>query len=198
MIRFIYLLTLSFATTIVLAQPPINKDSKSFSDGLGAADYSFNVGSSVGSSFNNSFYFNNYFSPNAKFDLTKKVSLVVGVGVSYTQLNNFPVYNNEFKNERTDGSQTSFFTYASGIYKLNNKVNLNATVYLEDAIINTPNSPALSQQYKDVSVGINYNVNKHFSINAQMQLSNRPYQNSYQNGYSGFGHSSPFGYSPFF
>ena len=175
-----------------------NKQFNSFSDKLGAADYSFNVGSQVGTLFNNSYYLSNYFSPNAKLDLTKKISVVVGVGVAYTQMNHMPVYNNEFSTDFINASQTSFYTYASGIYKLNPKINLNATILMEEAFINTPETPmALKKQYKDVSFGVNYNVNKHFSINAQMQFSDRPH-NTYNNRYSRFGNIQPFGYPPFY
>ncbi len=199
MIKYILFILFSFVGIALMSQTSnqYNKSNKAFSNKLGAANYSFNVGSQVGTSFNNSYYLSNYFSPNAKIDLTKKLSLVVGVGVAYTQLHGIPVYNNEVNNEVTNASVTSFYTYASGIYQLNQKVNVNATILLEDAMVNSPGSPTLQKQYKDVSFGINYNVTNHFSINAQMHFSDRP-QYGYNRSYSGFGGNSSFGYSPFF
>ena len=92
----IIIILIAFTT---FSQPPESFSSnkkKSFSEGLGELEYSFNVGSQVGTSFNNSYYWSNYFSPNAKFDLTKKLSVVVGVGASYSQINsNMLLYNNE-------------------------------------------------------------------------------------------------------
>ncbi len=198
MAKYTLFIILSFASIALMAQNSTQtKKNSAFSNGLGAADYSFNVGSQVGTSFNNSYYLSNHFSPNAKINLTKKLSLVVGVGVSYTQMNNIPIYNNELGKEFINASQTSFYTYASGIYKLNSKVNVNATILLEDAMINSPGTPTLQKQYKDVSVGINYNVTPHFTINAQMQFSDRP-QYGYNRSYSGFGVGSPYGFTPFF
>jgi len=182
--------------TLLIAQKATN--SKSFSDGLGAADYSFNVGTEVGTSFKDSYYFSNYFSPNVTFDVTKRFSIVAGIGVRYTQLNNMPIYNSEFKYEPTNATLTSFYTYASGIYKLTPKVNLNATVLFEDGTLNYPEtSMAMKNQYKDLSFGVNYNVTRHFSINAQMHMSDRP-QNNYYNGNSQYGVMSPIFNSPFY
>ncbi|MDA3894263.1 MAG: hypothetical protein PF517_21595 [Salinivirgaceae bacterium] len=169
-----------------------------FSKGLGAADYSFDIGTEVGTALNDSYYFSNYFSPSAKFDITKKFSIIAGVGARYTQLNNYPMFNNEYYLEKTNATLTSFFTYASGIYKLSNKVNVNATVLVDENILNIPDAPmALQKQYKDVSLGVNYNVTRNFSINAQMHISDRPYNRNF-NSHTNFGLNSPFGYSPLF
>lgn len=198
MTKYIFIVIFNIIGINLMSQnnETINKNN-GFSSGLGAVDYSFNLGSQVGSSFNNSYYLSNYFSPNAKINLTNKFSIVVGVGASFTQMHNVPVYNNEFNIELANTSQTSLFTYASGIYKLNQKVNINATILLEEAMTNIPGSPTLHNQYKDVSLGINYNVNKHFTINAQMQFSDRPYNSRYGHS-TGFGTTSPFGFSPFY
>jgi hypothetical protein len=185
-----------FIINITYSQPPKNfkkNTKKSFSEGLGKPEYSFNASSQVGTSFNNSYYWSNYFSPNAKIDFTKRLSVVVGVGASYSQLNgNMLSYNNEISLQNQNLQQTSFFSYASGMYKLTAKVNVNATVFYENATIQGKNSPVINKQYKDVSVGVNYNVTKHFSINAQIQFSSRPHNNFYNNGYSNFS-TTPFG-----
>ncbi len=189
-----------FLTSALFAQfsESYNKKNKSFSNGLGAADYSFNVGSQVGTTFKNSYYFSNYFAPSARLDLTKRVSVEAGIGTQLTQLNNLPVLKSDLSAESLDGTITSFFAYASGNYKLTEKVNFNATVMYEDAMLKGQNnSVALNKQYKDVSLGLNYNITNHFSINAQMQLSNRPYSNYYYNN-SPFGTGSPIGYHPFY
>lgn len=199
MTKYTLLLFCNIIGITILAQNSYqtNKKNKNFSDGLGAVDYSFNVGTQVGTSFNNSYYLSNYFSPNAKLDLTKRFSVVIGVGASYTQMHNVPIYNNELSIEHINTSQTSLFTYVSGIYKLTPKVNLNATILFEEAMINTPGAPTMHNQYKDVSLGINYNINNHFSINAQMNFSDSPYNNRY-NSPMRFGTNSPFGHSPFY
>jgi hypothetical protein len=196
MTRYFSLVIAIFIGNFLFAQNA--NHNKGFSEGLGAADYSFNVGTEVGTTFKNSYYISNYFSPNAKFDVTKKFSLVVGIGVNYTQMNNMHIYTNEFNSMYTNANVTSFYTYASGIYKLSPRVNLNATVFLEDATFNSPESKmVMNNQYKDLSFGVNYNVTKHISFNAQMHLSDRP-QNIYNPGNSQFGVSTPFNNSPFY
>ena len=194
MLKHILIFIYSLLAISIYAQN--NDKNSSFSDGLGTIDYSFNIGTQVGTSFNNSYYLSNYFSPNAKLNLSKRFSIIVGVGAAYTQMNNMPIFDSELNTRLVDASKTSFFTHASGIYKLTHKVNLNATILFEEALINIPSSPTLNKQYKDVSFGVNYNVNKHVTINAQMQFSDRPYMD--RNNNMGFGMNSPFGYSPFY
>lgn len=196
--KVLTIIALIAVNAICFGQENSNENITGFSSDLGAADYTFNVGTSVGSSLNNSYWFNNYFSPSAKFDLTKKFSVVAGVGVSYSQFHNVLMLDNEYNLQKTNANITSIFTYAGGIYKLNNKVNLNATVLFDENIMTSPETPvALQKQYKDVSLGLNYNVTKYISINAQMHISDRPV-NRYSNSFNSFGASSPFGYTPIF
>lgn len=194
MIKYLYLLAFTSIGLNLMAQ----RANSSFSEGLGAADYSFNIGSQVGTAFNGGYYLSNYFAPSATFDLTKKFSIVVGLGVNYTQMNNMPMYVNEYDTERVNAAQTSFFAYASGIYKLSPKVNLNATLLTEEALINSQHTNmAYNKKYNDLSLGVNYNVTRNFSINAQMHYSDRPI-NNYINTLTNFGGISPFGRSPIY
>lgn len=194
----IYFIAFAFTASAQLKSNTEHKN-KSFSEGLGAADYSLNIGTSVGTSFNNSYWHNSCFSPSAKFDVSKKFSIIAGIGVSYTQFNNILLLNNDFSLQKSNAQITSFFTYASGVYKLNSKVNVNATVLLDENII-TPNESmtAFKKQYKDVTLGVNYNVTQNFSINAQMHISDRPGSRYRDNNLMNFGTNSPFGYTPLY
>jgi hypothetical protein len=177
-----------------------NNLKKPYSNGLGAVDYDFQVGTQAGFSSGNASFLNTYFSPSAKFDVTKKFSIVAGVGTSFTQLNNYTMLNQEGNLTKTDAKITSIYSYASGIYKVSPKVNVNAGVFVEQVFTNMPgNEPALNNQYKDITLGINYNVTRHISFNAQIQFSDRPnqYYNSYQRssgnqGFQGFQGGSVF------
>ena len=173
---------------------------KPFSKGLGNVDYNFQVGTQTGFSRGNASFLNTYFTPSAKVDVSKKFSIIAGIGTSFTQLNNYSLLNKEGNVTHTDAKVTSVYTYASGIYKLTPKVNVNAGVMMEKVYTNIPgNGPALNNAYKDITLGINYNVSRHVSFNAQIQISDRPYQhfNSYQQSYGMQGFQGFSGFPPF-
>lgn len=186
---------------MLMAQMALSKNqAKPFSTSLGAADYHFEVGTQAGFSSDKSSFLTTYFSPSATFDVTKKFSIVAGVGASFTQLNNITVLNYDKSLAKTDATVTSVYTYATGIYKLNQKVNIYGGVMVEQVFTNPQSNYApINNKYKDVSLGINYNVNRHISFNAQVQFSDHPYQtrNPYQRstgmqGFQGFSGCSPF------
>lgn len=187
---------------LLMAQlAPSKSQSKPFSNSLGAADYHFEVGTQAGITSQKSSFLTTYFSPSATFDVTKKFSIVAGIGASFTQLNNITVLNYDNSLTKTDATVSSIYTYATGIYQLNPKVNVYGGVMVEQVFTNPQGNYApMNNRYKDVSLGINYNVNRHISFNAQIQFSDHPYQNNnpYQraNGMQGFQGFS--GFSPFY
>jgi|GEM_PF-4453056 hypothetical protein len=199
--KLVFTLLSSLFPFILIAQmASSNKQTKPFSNNLGAADYHFEVGTQAGFSSDKSSFLTTYFSPSATFDISKKFSIVAGVGASFTQLNNITVLNYDKSMTKTDATVSSVYTYATGIYQLNPKVNIYGGVMVEQVFTNPQSNYApINNRYKDVSLGINYNVNRHISFNAQVQFSDYPYQtrNTYQRttgmqgfqGYSGF---SPF------
>lgn len=173
------------------------KQNQPFSNGLGASDYNFEVGTQAGFSSHNASFFTTYFSPSAKFDVTKKFSIVAGIGASFTQLNNVPVLNYDLSTQKTNATVSSIYSFASGIYQVNNKLNIYGGVLVEQVYTNPQGNYApMNNRYKDVNIGINYNVNRHISFNAQIQFSDRPhsYSNSFQrtNGMNGFYGNSAF------
>jgi hypothetical protein len=196
------LILLNLLPFLVMAQFSASKNqSKPFSKGLGAADYHFEIGTQAGFSSNKSSFYTTYFSPSATFDITKKFSIVAGVGASFTQLNNATVLNYDMSTSKTDATISSVYSYASGIYQVNSKMNIYGGILVEQVYSNPQGNYApMNNRYKDVNLGINYNVNRHISFNAQIQFSDRPhsYYNSFQqtNGLNGFqGYS---GFSPFY
>ncbi|MBI9068188.1 MAG: hypothetical protein JEZ09_12920 [Salinivirgaceae bacterium] len=198
--KFIIIVIIGISPIFIFGQDnDFKKQKSSFSDKLGADDYDFIVGSSVGTSFNDSYFFNNYFSPSAKFKLTKKFSTTVGVGVSYVNMNNMPFLNSEFNMEKKDLTMTSFYAYAIGNYSISKKMNLYTSILVEDATYNMKeNSYVANKQYKDLSIGVNYQLSSKVTINAEFQFSDRPYSthNRYSNNL--FGEYSPFNTTPFY
>lgn len=150
-------------------------------------DYSFTLGSSVGFSSDRSFIFHNYFSPSKSFQLNKKFNLTTGIGVSNTQWNNIPEFNNEFQLITTDINYSSIYFYTASSYKLSPKLNLNSTVRVEHLFIhsdNELNADNMQTNFKDLSIGFDYQVTSHFSFNAQMHFTDRPFNAwGYQNFY---------------
>jgi len=170
------------------------KNPQSFSSESVKPDYSFLIGTQVGTSFNHSSWVNSYFAPSASIDLTSKLSIQAGIGVSVTQLYHIPYYSELNGLTKSNGAMTSMFAYASGIYKLNSKVNLNATALMEKNYLNfNQNNATIENRFNEMSVGLNYNVTPHFSFNAQVGFSNRP---TYMNPYfsSGLYPGSSFGF----
>jgi hypothetical protein len=143
------------------------------------SNYSLNIGSQVGTTFNNDYYFRNYISPSANIKLSNRLSLNIGIGTSFTQTNN-SINNNEIN--YFNGNYSSIYTYISGTYRLTPKVNINASYLYENVMLKDSKNMTINKQYKDISLGLDYSVNKHFYINAQMQFSDRPnFYNPYNN-----------------
>ncbi|MGE4290142.1 MAG: hypothetical protein AB7E36_15765 [Salinivirgaceae bacterium] len=195
MIRFNILLILltSFGTHLPAQWSKTQANSpQAFSKKLLGNEVKFEAGTSVGVSSNRSFFLQNYFSPSKSFQLNKKLTLVAGVGVVNTQLNNLPVYNADYTLTTTDMNFTSMYTYARGIYQLNQKVYLNTQVAYEHLLLTNTELPGTQQtNFKELSFGLNYRPSKNFSFNAGFQFSDRPY-NPFRYGYG-----SPFGSYPF-
>jgi long-subunit fatty acid transport protein len=165
---------------------------QAFSKKLSGDEVKFEAGTSVGVSSDRSFFLQNYFSPSKSFQLNKKLTLVAGVGLVNTQVNNLPVLNTENTLSTTNLNFTSAYTYARGIYQLNPKVYLNTQVAYEHLFITSAELPGTQQtNFKELSFGLNYRPSKNFSFNAGFQFSDRPF-NPFRYGYG-----SPFGSYPF-
>jgi hypothetical protein len=165
--------------------------SRGFSKKLPGDEVKFEAGTSLGVSSDRSFFLQNYFSPSKSFKLNKKLTLVAGVGVVNTQLNNLPVYNANYTLTTTDMNFTSMYTYARGIYQLNPKVYLNTQVAYEHLQLTSTELPCTRQiHYKDLSFGLSYRPSKNVSFNAEFQFTDRPYNPFH------YGYGSPFRFYP--
>lgn len=138
-------------------------------------DYTFQLGTQVGSGFNHTTWFNTYFAPSVNFNLTRKLTVNAGIGVSTTQLYHLPFYSESGDLTRTNGSVNSIFAYASGNYQLNPKFNLLASALVEKNYLNfSQNNLNFEKQFHEMTIGFNYNIAPHVSFNAQVGFSNRP------------------------
>ncbi len=162
-----------------------NHSSNSFSKGLVDDGFQFDAGTAATISSDKSFLLQNYFSPSKHFYLNKKFSLVAGVGIINTQWNNIQLFNQDNSLSSTNLNFTSLYTYATGLYKLNQKTTLNTHLNYEYVLLNSSQSPnLLINNYKELSFGVNYHVTPKFSFNAQFTFSDKPYHpfNYYNSG----------------
>jgi hypothetical protein len=197
MTRFIYVLFLAFfllalGLNHVNGQVPnsglYGASKPSFNSGLGAPKVNVNVGSQVGTSFNNNYWFTNYIAPTVNFDLTKRFTLQLSTGVAYTSMHNMPAY------EAPDGSfmspvnSISAFARVSGLYKLNEKTMLSGSALFEQTTISYTN-PSASQYYlNDFSIGVHYKPTANVHLNASFGVSNGPVNNFNSTGYGAGGY----------
>ncbi|MCK9209001.1 MAG: hypothetical protein M0P66_17955 [Salinivirgaceae bacterium] len=178
----------------LMAQSTDNSTNTEFSKGLGTNGYHLTIGSQVVFGSNHLFFMNHYINPTAKFDLTKKFSVIAGVGTSFTQFSGLPMLTSEGSITKTDMNITHLYAYAIGLYQLNPKLNLTVGAAVNQDFIKTesPVFNTTTNKYKDVMLGIDYKVSRHISFNAQMQFSDNPYRQyfhpfSHQTGFDSFG-----------
>lgn len=149
--------------------------------------YSLNVGTQLGTAFNGGFFHNNYFSPAATINTKGPVAVTVGVGAAYTQLKSLLLNNSSENNQESAIGATSLFAYAHGLYKVSPKIHLNASLLMEETMMNSPSTPAMQQRIKEMQVGVNYQLAPSVTINAQFGYSNRPFYSSFS-GFRGLGY----------
>lgn len=193
--RWLFGLIIGLPIITIAQNFDFEKQSKGFSDGLGVEDVSIQVNSSVGTAFKNSYFLNNSFIPSLTFDVSKRFSTQVGIGTSISNYNNFPLLNNEWEYESQSFNRVSFFAYVSGNYEIKQNLNIYSLIMVEDVNYSfESNSPVINRQYKDVTVGINYAITPKVSINAEINVSDRPLNSFNYFGNQSFGLHNNFAY----
>ncbi len=155
-------------------------------------DYSLNVGMQVGTSFNNSYFTNNYIVPTVSFDLTNRVKLLAGIGYSFSRIDNMTFLNPNLELQTTSLNIHSISAFSTLAYELSPKTSVYASVLVEQSSFGYSSISTFNKTFTEGSLGLNYKVTPNISFNAQVSYGNRPYCNGSfsPNGYRtnpGFG-----------
>jgi len=139
-------------------------------------DYSLNAGFLVGTGFSKSFFTTQYLVPTATVQLSKKIKTNIGIGYAYQRYNG-RLYLPE--GELTDGivSTQTLFGYSSLVYSLTDRTDIVGSIIF--AYGQSKSSSELNSQtmnYKEATLGVNYKLTDHISINAQVGYGNYPTQ----------------------
>jgi hypothetical protein len=118
-----------------------------------------------------------YVAPNLSYLITPRFSLSAGVGFEYTSL--YPLYSmpNE---ENTMLPMTRAFLYASGSYLLTERLMITGSVYktINDVPKLSKYSRPMNYSYQGVGLGIQYQINRNFSIGFHVRMNNMSYPSS--------------------
>lgn len=158
------------------------------------------IGSQVGTSFNNSFWFSSYIAPSLSYKMSDRFTVAAGIGFSNTQLNNTYLVTNNNEVIPSNGNFNSMFGYVSGIYQLSNNLKVSANYSFENQLNVPADLDGLNQQVQSGSFGVHYKVNRFISLDAQIGVSNSALPNNYgmSNGVLGGNPFNSFYRSPFF
>lgn len=156
--------------------------------------FGLDVGAFAGFSSYSGELFGTYVSPKVNYRLTPKFSLTVGgtFVTAYGSPYNFSSNEGSFNNPQANFTRS--FLYASGAYKLTDRLIISGTVYKEiNAFNQYPNaSKTNSNDYQGMIMGVDYKIGENFFIQGQIEISNDPYSR-YHNpgsfGGGGFGNS---------
>ena len=140
-------------------------------------NYSVTLGSSV-SSINKNTSLNYFAAPNFNYSINDKLKLNFGTVYMNSSLNYYPVFNNEIQ-QTLPTNITQYTIYAQSQYQLNSKIKLTSSVLCStnNFTNNKLNSNAFNFNEKEMTLGINYSINKNMHVGAQISISNR-YNNS--------------------
>lgn len=162
--------------------------------------FGMDVGAFAGfGSYSGAFY-GTYISPKVKYSLTPKFTLAVGGTIvnSYGSLYYYPTAEGSLNNPQANFTRS--FLYASGAYKLTDRLIISGTVYKEiNAFNQNPTgSKTNSNDYQGMIMGVDYKIGENFFIQGQIEISNDPYSRYHPGtaGYSGFGNNSMFDSHP--
>lgn len=118
-----------------------------------------------------------YVAPNLSYLVTPRFSLSAGIGYEYASI--YPLYNIPDAGN-TMLPMTKLFLYTKGNYLLNERLMLTGSVY--KSMIDVPrlsqNSRPFNYNYQGVDVGIQYQINKNFSIGFHMRMNNMSFSSS--------------------
>ncbi len=151
--------------------------------------FGLDVGAFAGYSSYSGEFFGTYISPKVNYRLTTKFSLTVGGTIvnSYGSLYYYPSTESSFNNPQANFTRS--FLYASGAYKLTERLIISGTVYKEiNAFNQNPyGSESNSNDYQGMIMGVDYKIGEHFFIQGQIEISNDPYSQYHQPGSFGGG-----------
>lgn len=139
------------------------------------------TGIEVGTSFMYSpknFYGPSYYvAPRLSYRVTPRFLLSAGIGLEYSGL--YPLYSTP-EPENNMLPMTRLFLYTQGSYLLNERLILSGAVY--KSMIDVPrlsqNMQPYNYDYQGVDIGIQYQINRNFSVGFHMRMSNTNYPSS--------------------
>jgi hypothetical protein len=118
-----------------------------------------------------------YVAPNLSYLVTPRLTISAGIGFEYSTL--YPLYNipNE---ENTMLPMTRAFLYARGSYLLTERLVVTGSVYktINDVPKLSQYSRPMNYNYQGIDLGIQYQINRNFSIGFNMRMNNMSYPSS--------------------
>lgn len=136
-------------------------------------NYSVTLGSSI-SSVNDNTSLNYYVAPSFNYSFNDKLNLYFGTAYMNGSLNYLPISNDETQ-QTLSTNITRYTIFVQGQYQLNSKIELTSSVvYSTNNFRNNQlNSDAFNFNEKEMTLGINYSINKNVHVGAQISISNR-------------------------
>ncbi|MBE9468768.1 MAG: hypothetical protein IMY72_10695 [Bacteroidetes bacterium] len=136
-------------------------------------NYSVTLGTSI-SSVNDNTFLNYYVAPNFNYSVNDKLNLYFGTAYMNGSLNCCPISNKEIQHTLSTNI-TRYTIFAQGQYQLSSKIALTSSVVYSTNNFrsNKLNSDAFNFNEKEMTLGINYSINKNMHVGAQISISNR-------------------------
>jgi hypothetical protein len=146
-------------------------------------NFGLQMGTSVGTNFNNGAIWNNFIAPTINYQLTPRLNVRAGTMFIHSNFNTFAFGAGETATPvRTTATQTLLFT--QGQYQVNERLSLTGTAYYNINQFNTPrmNPQATNFNSKGMSMYAEFKVTPNFSFGAGAQISNG--NSMFNNGFS--------------
>lgn len=182
-----------------LTEPAFNSSSAATGFNTSIAPLNFNLvtGMRFGT-LGSGGYMESFLSPSLIMPLNKQLSISAGISYSNTQYNNVSMLNPSGEFERYSGSLNTITMYASGLYRINEKLTFTGSAYktVNPALNSRLNPSALRMEAQGFSVGVGYQLNDKTFIGAEIryQESNsnilNPFGDPYYDSFRGLGRSS--------
>ena len=162
------------------------------------AKFNLQTGASFSSGFGGGSLFSTYLAPSFSQDLGKKFTLSAGAVINNTTFNNTATFNQDGQLSPVSGNLTTFTLYASGSYKVNDKLTLSGSAFktINPAFNARLNPDNIRMEAQGMSFGIGYQVGENVHIGAEIRMQQgggnlySPYGNSfgspYQSGFYGY------------
>jgi hypothetical protein len=136
--------------------------------------------------------FTSYVAPNFGYSLTPKFRINAGISIMNTNISGFMPYYSFLNEQKASGNFTSALIYVNGLYKLNERLTLNGSMYKQFNLFNDPPGNPYSNlnDSHGFNMGIDYKAAENFHIQAEFGYS-KGYNPYYQDpfGATSFGHS---------